>query len=147
MRIEINRIPFSLLECKQFIIREKSFFVKRNNMGYYALKVLISSVLIVLISEVSKRSTLFGALLASIPFVSLFAFFWLYHDTKNVQLVSSLSTSIFWLVLPSLALFIALPLLLKQGINFYLSLGLASIITMVCYGLLIVIMNYFRVEL
>jgi len=116
-------------------------------MGYYALKVLISSVLIVLISEVSKRSTLFGALLASIPFVSLFAFFWLYHDTKNVQLVSSLSTSIFWLVLPSLALFIALPLLLKQGINFYLSLGLASIITMVCYGLLIVIMNYFRVEL
>jgi len=64
-----------------------------------------------------------------------------------VQLVSSLSTSIFWLVLPSLALFIALPLLLKQGINFYLSLGLASIITMVCYGLLIVLMNYFGVKL
>lgn len=116
-------------------------------MGYYVLKVLISSVLIVFISEVSKRSTLLGALLASIPFISLFAFFWLYHDTKNVQLVSSLSTSIFWLVLPSLALFIALPLLLKQGINFYLSLGLASIITMMCYGLLIVLMNYFGIKL
>ncbi len=116
-------------------------------MGYYALKVLISSVLIVFISEVSKRSTLLGALLASIPFISLFAFFWIYHDTKNVQLISSLSTSIFWLVLPSLALFVALPLLLKQGFNFYLSLGLASVITIVCYGILIGISHYLGVKL
>lgn len=87
-------------------------------MNYYRLKLVVTTVLIVAISEIAKRSTFAGALLASIPLVSVLAMLWLYLDTKDVQQVSALAASVFWLVLPSLALFIALPLLLKQGLNF-----------------------------
>lgn len=91
-------------------------------MTYYLIKLVISAALIVAISEVAKRSTLFGGLIAPIPIVSTLAMIWLYVDTADTDRVAQLSTSIFWLVLPSLVLFPLLPVLLQRGIQFYLAL-------------------------
>jgi len=116
-------------------------------MLYYIFKVSVTTVLIVLISEIAKRSSFIGAMLASIPLISVLAMIWLYVDTKDVDKVSALASSIFWLVLPSLALFIVFPLLLKQGLNFYLSMSIAITITIGCYWLMLHALNYFGVEL
>lgn len=88
-----------------------------------------------------------GALLASIPLMSVLAMLWLYVDTKDVTKVGALSTGIFWLVLPSLALFITLPLLLKQGVNFYVSLIASIAVTMVCYWFMVMILNHYGIKL
>jgi hypothetical protein len=114
---------------------------------YYITKIAITTVLIVAISEIAKRSSFAGALLASIPIVSVLAMLWLYVDTKDVAKVSDLATSIFWLVLPSLVLFITLPLLLKQGIHFYTSIGLSIGFTISAYWLMVVVLNYYGVKL
>ena len=116
-------------------------------MIYYSLKIAITSVLIVLISEIAKRSSLVGAILASVPLVSVLAMIWLYIDTKDINKVSTLATSVFWLVLPSLALFVSLPFLLKQGINFYAAMGVAIGITVMCYFLMLAMLGYFGVKL
>jgi hypothetical protein len=116
-------------------------------LTYYLLKLAITTILIVAISEISKRSTLAGAILASIPLVSVLAMLWLYVDTKDVTKVSSLATSVFWLVLPSLALFVSLPLLLKQGLSFYLSMGVSIGITVLCYFLMLAALNHYGVKL
>jgi hypothetical protein len=116
-------------------------------MAYYLAKIVVTSLLIVAISEISKRSTLAGAILASIPLVSVLAMIWLYIGSHDVNKISNLATSIFWLVLPSLALFISLPLLLKHGLNFYLSLGLSIALTAACYFLMIVVLEDFGVKL
>ncbi len=116
-------------------------------MTYYILKIVITTILIVVISEISKRSSFIGALLASVPIVSILAMMWLYVDTKNVEKVSMLSTSVFWLVIPSLALFIALPILLKQGINFYLSMTCSILITVVCYWLMVSVLGHYDIKL
>jgi len=116
-------------------------------VAYYALKIVITTLLIVLISEIAKRSSFVGAILASVPLVSVLAMLWLYIDTKNISKVSELSSSIFWLVLPSLTLFITLPLLLKQGINFYLSISLSIGITIFSYWLMISVLNHFGIKL
>ncbi|MEW5831472.1 MAG: DUF3147 family protein [Campylobacterota bacterium] len=102
-------------------------------MLYYIVKIVLTTLLIVVISEIAKRSSFWGAVLASIPLVSVLAMIWLYIDTKDVAKISALSTSVFWLVLPSLVLFILLPLLLRQGLHFYLSLALSLSVTVVCY--------------
>ena len=115
-------------------------------MTYYLVKIVITTGLIVLISEVAKRSSLVGAILASVPLVSVLAMIWLYIDTKDVEKVSEFSTRIFWLVLPSLGLFVLLPVLLKQGMNFYLSLSLSTGITVVSYMLLVVVLNHYGVK-
>ncbi len=106
-------------------------------MTYYAIKVLISAVVVVLVSELAKRNSLLGALVASLPITSLLAFVWLYWDTGDAARVSSLSIDILWLIIPSLALFLALPLFLRIGWGFWLSLLAAIAVTALCYGFLL----------
>lgn len=116
-------------------------------MIYYLTKIAITTLVIVAISEVSKRSSLVGALLASVPLVSVLAMMWLYIDTRDVEKVSALASSVFWLVLPSLVLFITLPLLLKQGLHFYLSISLSVGLTIGAYWLMIAALNHYGIKL
>lgn len=116
-------------------------------MNYYLLKIIVTSVLIVLISELAKRSSFMGAILASIPVISVLSIIWLYIDTKNVEKVTALSHSVFWLVLPSLTLFIVLPSLLGRGIHFIPSLGIAIFATICCYFAIIYLLGYFGIRL
>jgi hypothetical protein len=116
-------------------------------MTYTIVKFAISAALIVAVSEISKRSSLIGGLFASLPLVSLLAMIWLYHDTRDTQKVAALSSSIFWLVLPSLALFIALPALLKRGVNFYPALVMSTVGMLSCYGAMLFTLSKFGIKL
>lgn len=116
-------------------------------MGYYLVKLALTTGLIVVISEVAKWKSFLGAVLASLPIISILAMIWLYIDTKDIAKVSALSIGVFWLVIPSLALFISLPVLLKLGINFYLSMGLSIVVTAVCYFLMLAILSVFGIKL
>lgn len=113
-------------------------------MNQFLVKVLISALLVAAVSEVARRNSLLGAVLASLPVTSLLAFIWLYRDTGDTTKVAALSADIFWLVLPSLVLFLLLPLLLKQGWNFWLSLGTSCAATAVAYGATTWALRWFR---
>jgi hypothetical protein len=102
-------------------------------MFYTVIKLGLTAILVVAASEAAKRSSLMGAVLASIPLVSVLAMIWLYVDTRDAEKVAAFATSIFWLVLPSLVLFVALPLLLRGGMGFYPSLGLSIALTVGAY--------------
>jgi len=116
-------------------------------LAYYLVKIAITTVLIVVISEIAKRSSFIAALLASIPLVSVLAMIWLYVDTGDTNRVGELATNVFWLVIPSLALFIALPLLLRQGVNFYLSMSLSIAVTVLCYWLMVTVLGHYGIKL
>lgn len=116
-------------------------------MLYYALKVIVSALLIVAIAEIAKRSTGFAALVASLPLTSLLAFVWLHLDDSPPERIAELSSQIFWLVLPSLVLFLLLPLLLKQGLSFWLSLALSAAATAGCYVALLPLLRRMGVNL
>lgn len=116
-------------------------------MTYYLLKLVVSALIIVLVSEIAKRSSLLGGLIASLPLVSILAFVWLYLDTRSLEKVAELSAGIFWLVLPSLSLFIALPWLLRKTGNFYLGLGAGILIMLACYGAMVAVLKRFDIEL
>ncbi|HOV36083.1 MAG TPA: DUF3147 family protein [Dysgonamonadaceae bacterium] len=111
------------------------------NVIYTIVKVLLSSVVLAAVSEISKRSTFIGSLLASIPLVSLLAIVWLYIDTKDTAQIASLSTGIFWLVIPSLVFFIVLPILLKRSFNFWPSLAISSALTIIAYFIMLYILK------
>jgi len=110
---------------------------------YYLLKVIISAALIVFISEISKRSSLVGALTASVPVISVLAMVWLYKDTHNITAVASLAKEIFWLVLPSLSLFLTFPLLVQYRLKFYPALSLSLVIMVGCYFIMIFLLRRF----
>ena len=116
-------------------------------MFYYALKIGISALVIVAITEIAKRSSGFAALLAALPLISLLAFVWLHIEGAELLRIAELSSQIFWLVLPSLVLFLLLPLLLRQGFGFWLSLALSILATAACYFALLPLLRRFGVQL
>lgn len=110
-------------------------------MFYLLIKVFLSATIIVAVSEIAKRNSLLGGMIASLPLVSILAMTWIYIDTKDIDKISQLSTSIFWLVIPSWTLLFTLPIFLKKGIGFYASLGLSALLTMIAYLLMIIILR------
>ena len=118
-----------------------------NEFLYILLKLLLSSSIIVLISEISKRDTFIGGLIASIPVISVLSIIWLYIETKNIEDIKNLSNSIFWMVIPSLSLFISLPILLKSGFGFYISLTISILITLICYYMTVFILSKYGIKL
>lgn len=103
-------------------------------MGPFLLKTLISALLIAGASELGKRSTVAGAILVSLPLTSLLAMLWLWHDTRDPARLASFSMDIFWLVIPSLALFVVLAWLLRAGFHFWWSFAGAIAATLVAYA-------------
>jgi len=116
-------------------------------MFYYILKVLLSSVVLVIVSEVSKRSTLLGSILASIPLISVLAIIWIYIETKNIQKIEALSSGIFWLVIPSLTFFILLPFLLRRQVNFWMSMSVSIIVMVISYFIMVFVLEKFGIKL
>ena len=105
-----------------------------SDMLQYAAKVAISALVIVAVAEIAKRSTLWAAALASLPLTSVLAFVWLHLDGAAPDRIASLAGDILWLVLPSLLLFLALPLLLRAGWHFWPSLLVSCLATVAGYA-------------
>lgn len=123
------------------------YYLAGNDWGqvfmlYYVLKILISAVVIVAITEIAKRNTGFAALIAALPLTSLLAFVWLYLDGSSLSEIADLSVQIFWLVLPSLTLFLLFPVLLQQGMGFWPSLGLSAVATIISYFIFIFLLRH-----
>lgn len=98
-------------------------------MLLYALKVILSSAVIVIATELSKQQTWWGSMVISLPLVSLLAMVWLYLDTGDTAKVAAFAWGVFWLVIPSLALFVVMPLAIRAGWGFWAALIAGCVVT------------------
>jgi hypothetical protein len=113
---------------------------------YAIIKALISGVLVAVVSETAKRSPALGALIASLPLVSVLAMIWLWRDTGDAERIAAHAESTFWYVLPSLPMFLVLPALLRGGIQFYAALALSCALTVVLYVLMVWTLKRFGIS-
>ena len=104
-------------------------------MAFYIVKLLVSAALIVIISEISKRSGYLGGLIASLPLVSLLAIGWMWFETHDTAKIADFSRSVFWFVLPSLLFFVLLPWLMPK-LGFYAALSIACVATAAGYAVM-----------
>jgi len=103
---------------------------------YLLIKAALSGAIVAAVSEIARRYPTWGGLVASLPLTSLLAMLWLWRDTGDAGRVAELSASTMWFILPSLPLFIALPLLLRSGVGFWASMGLVIAGTLALYALM-----------
>ncbi len=104
-------------------------------MAYLILKALLSGVIIAIVSELARRSPGLGALIASLPLISILGMMWLWRDTSDPDRMAAHATGTFWFVLPSLPMFLLIPALLKRGVGFWPALAAGCVLTMVLYAL------------
>lgn len=102
-------------------------------MIYLAIKALISGIIIAAVSEIAKRSPGFGALIASLPLVSVLGMLWLWRDTHDRARMATHAGATFWYVLPLLPMFLLIPALLNRGAPFWLALGAGCLLTIALY--------------
>lgn len=105
-------------------------------MSYFIVKVLISAVIIATVSEVAQRYPGWGALIASLPLVSILGMIWLWRDTQDPVRLADHALATFWFVLPSLPMFLLMPLLLKRGVAFAPALATGCLLTISLYFLM-----------
>lgn len=103
-------------------------------MFYLALKAAVSGVLIALASTLAKRYPGFGALVASLPLVSVLGMIWLWTEKPDTENMASHAGATFWYVLPSLPMFLLIPVLLRHGIGFWPALIAGCVLTITLYG-------------
>ncbi len=102
-------------------------------MLYFIIKCALSGVIIAVVSEVAKRSPAFGALIVSLPLLSLLGILWLWRDTADAERIASHAEATFWYVLPSLPMFLVLPAMLRAGVGFCTSMAAGCALTIVLY--------------
>jgi hypothetical protein len=113
----------------------------------FAINTILAALIIAGVTELSRRFSFLAALLVSLPLSSIIALSFVYIETKDVAKVSQLSTSIFWLVIPSLGFLLLIPLLLRQGMSFWLSLATSSVVLAFGYAGYAALLRRFGVSL
>jgi len=116
-------------------------------MAYYLFKLAATAGLIVLVSEIAKRSSFLGGLIASLPIISLLSIMWLYIDTGDTGKIAAFSHSVFWLVIPTLPFFVIFSFMLRNQVSFYLSAAVSMAVMMCLYVLMVAMLRKYGIEL
>jgi hypothetical protein len=115
-------------------------------MVFVVVKYLVTAAVIVLVSEVAKRSDKLGALLISLPLMSIITLIWLYAEKQPEQKIANHASYTFWYVIPTLPMFILFPFFLKQ-FGFPLALAFCILITIALIVIFSLILQRFGINL
>jgi hypothetical protein len=100
----------------------------------FLAKAAFAGLTVALVTVIARRHPGWGGLLASLPITSLLALSLLWMETNDTGRVADLSWSIFWFLLPSVPLFVALPTLLRSGMAFWLAMAITVSATLALYA-------------
>ena len=102
-------------------------------------KALLAGAMIAAISEIGKRYPASAAVVSSLPLVSVLGMIFLWYAKPDAENMAVHVGATFWYVLPSLPMFLLIPLMLRGGVNFWLSLGVGCALTV---GLYLLMMHF-----
>lgn len=117
-----------------------------NLMMFNIAKILISALIIFVASEIGKKDTLLGAIIVSLPMISLLTISWIYFETRDVDKIINFAYGVFAMIMPSLSFFITLPYFLKK-INFIPSMFLSISVMVLLYFILTIVYKKIGVEI
>jgi len=115
-------------------------------MVWIMTKYLLTAGMVVLASEVAKRSDRLGGLIGALPLMTLLTLFWLYIENQGEGKIANHAYYTFWYVLPTLPMFLLFPYLLPK-LGFWLTMGASIACTIFCFALFAFVMKSFGVEL
>jgi len=115
-------------------------------MKYLIFKYLITAGLVVIVSEIAKRSDKLGGLLAALPIVTVLTLIWLFVEKQPDTKIASHAYYTFWYVIPTLPLFLLFPYILPR-LGFWLALGLSIMVTIIVFFIFVAFVKQFGVEL
>lgn len=96
-------------------------------------KYFVTAAVVVLVSELAKRSDKLGSLMAALPLVTILTLIWLYVEGQSSEKIANHAWYTFWYVVPTLPMFLAFPFLLPR-LGFWPTLAASVILTLLCFA-------------
>lgn len=115
-------------------------------MGWIITKYLLTAAIVVVVSELAKRSDRLGAFVASLPLVTILVLIWLFLENQPQQKIANHAWYTFWYVIPTLPMFLLFPAILPR-VGFWPALLAGVLITATSFGLFAIAMRRFGIEL
>ena len=106
-------------------------------MAYLLIKAFLSGIIIVVVSEIAKRFPGLGALVASLPLISILGMVRLWRDTGDPVRMAAHAEATAWFVLPSLPMFLLIPIMLRNGAGFWTALISGCLTTAALYAAMV----------
>ncbi|MEQ1510632.1 MAG: DUF3147 family protein [Sphingopyxis sp.] len=100
----------------------------------FLIRAALSGAIIAIIALISRRYPGVGGLIASLPLISVLGMVWLWHDTGDREAVATYLQSAFWYFLPTIPMFLFMPMMLRHGIGFWPTLACGIVVTMLLYA-------------
>lgn len=100
---------------------------------YFIIKTLLSALIIAVVTKISEYQTMGAAFIKSLPLTSLLVFFFMKYEGRTDKEIAVMSRDILYLVIPSLLLFIVLPMMINRGHGFYISLVAGVLVMSIGY--------------
>lgn len=115
-------------------------------MTWIITKYFITAALVVLVSELAKRSDKLGGLIAALPLVTVLTLVWLHLEKQPPEKIANHAWYTFWYVVPTLPMFLAFPTLLPR-LGFWPTLLACIVLTGACFALFALALRRFGIEL
>jgi len=115
-------------------------------MTFIIFKLIVTTVVIVLISEIAKVSDKFGALIASLPLITLLTLIWLHVENQDQEKIANHAYYTFWYVIATLPMFLVFPLLLKYT-SFWLAVFFSAFFTVAFFLIYAQVLKRFGIHL
>ena len=116
-------------------------------MLFLVTKYAVTALIIVMASEVAKRTDKWGALISSLPFVTIMIMTWLYFEKQGSEKIAAHALYTFWYVIPTLPMFLLIPWMLRHGIGYGWSLLSGVATTFLCFVIAALIGKSFNIHL
>ena len=113
---------------------------------WIVFKLLMTSGMVVLISEVAKKSDRLGGLIAALPLVTVMTLIWLYIEKQPESKIANHAWYTFWYVVPTLPMFLAFPFL-HDRIGFWWALSSSAAIALACFVIFALVVKQFGIDL
>lgn len=115
-------------------------------MSWLIIKYLTTAAIVVLVSEVARRSDKMGALVAALPMVTILALVWMFVEGQGQEKLSNHAYYTFFYVLPTLPMFLAFPWLISRYSFWFSLLGCAGL-SIACFFALAWVLRGFDIHL
>ncbi len=115
-------------------------------MAWIITKYFLTAAVVVLVSELAKRSDKMGAFIAALPLVTVLTLVWLYVEKQPMDKLAQHARYTFWYVVPTLPMFLVFPSLLPR-IGFWPALLTSLAIAAAGFGLFALLVRRFGIDL
>ena len=98
-------------------------------MLFIFLKVLITAIIIVVVSEIVKINDRFGGLIAALPFTTFLILFWMNFENASTEKISNHMTYTLIYLIATVPMFLIFPICLKN-FGFWITILICIVLTL-----------------